>query len=298
MAWIELHQTIWTHKKTALLASRLRIKRTYAAAHMAHLWCWALDNATDGLLNVPNEIIAFAADWDENPDEFVEAMQYSGFLVSDDEGYRLHDWDDYAGKLIEQRRKNRERKQKSRARAKASESNSGHAEVTGTSHDGHRATVPNRTVPNHKDIKEEDKILAESGFVNTQEQKKSSFDPKLGELVRQFESDGFGTLNSTIAEQLGAMYQEFGFEWVSNAMKEAVLSGKRTLRFVNGILQNWRREGGMHLTSVKGIQGVKHGGRNSKRTDPSDDAELEAIEQAWLERSKMHLVRSEVGAAH
>lgn len=105
MAWIELHQSVWTNKKTVWMASLLNIKSTYAAAHMAKFWTWALDNAPDGEISgIPNQVIAIASDWDEDPDLFVESLITVGWLVRSDNQLFIHDWHDYAGRLMEQRK--------------------------------------------------------------------------------------------------------------------------------------------------------------------------------------------------
>lgn len=108
MAWIELHQTVWAHHKTMSLGCLLDIRETYAAAHMIRLWTWALDNAADGNLSeMHDRIIARAADWEGDPAVFVAAISEAGYLNPD---RTLHDWADYAGRLIERRRQDAERK--------------------------------------------------------------------------------------------------------------------------------------------------------------------------------------------
>lgn len=104
MAWIELHQAIWTHKKTLILAAELDLEEIYAAAHMAKLWTWAIDNAQDGNLSgLPARVIAYGAGWQKDPDVFVRALINAKWLDETDSGLFIHDWYDYAGKLIERR---------------------------------------------------------------------------------------------------------------------------------------------------------------------------------------------------
>jgi hypothetical protein len=122
MAWIMLEQTLWTHRKTFDLADRLDLDETYAAAHVARLWCWALDNALidwDGrrglLTGMAARAIAGGAGWKGDARGFVAAMIAAGFIDQDGDDLVLHDWWDYAGRLLEERRKDRERKKKSDA---------------------------------------------------------------------------------------------------------------------------------------------------------------------------------------
>ena len=136
MAWIELHQTLPTNKKTVRLKNLLRIKTPQAVGHLCILWLWALDNAPDGDLSgfSTDEIAEFACWSGKNPDGFVNALIQAGFIDSD---MRLHDWYDYAGKLVDKRKQNAERMRKARA-----------TNVQRTDDERAGATVPYPTVPN------------------------------------------------------------------------------------------------------------------------------------------------------
>jgi hypothetical protein len=108
-------------------------------AKLENLWLWALEYRENGVLDrlTPAEI-ALASNWHGDPDVWVESLLKSGWLdtVKDEAGVAqlyLHDWHDYAGRLIEKRKQNRERMRNARA-----------------SHGGRTcgATKPNQTVPN------------------------------------------------------------------------------------------------------------------------------------------------------
>lgn len=107
MAWIELHQTLPTNRKTMKLKRALRITTAQAVGHVCMLWLWALDNAVDGdLSELSADEIAEVAGWDEeSADKFLEALLSSGFLDGD---MRIHDWGEFSGRLIEQRSIQRE----------------------------------------------------------------------------------------------------------------------------------------------------------------------------------------------
>ena len=117
MAWIELHQSVWTHRKTLALADALGIQDTYAAAHMAQFWCWAMDNARNGDVTVMSQrIISKAAGWLGDADVFCQAVIASGFLDKTTDGLFIHNWDDYSGKLMQARENNKERQRRYRER--------------------------------------------------------------------------------------------------------------------------------------------------------------------------------------
>jgi len=124
VAWIELHQTLPSHRKIKKLKRLLKIKTPQAVGHVVMLWLWSIDNAPDGdLSQVDAEDIAEACEWPKDAEDFVAALKEVA-LIDDD--MRLHDWDEYAGRLIEQRddkrKKDRDRQARHRAK-KAAEAN-------------------------------------------------------------------------------------------------------------------------------------------------------------------------------
>lgn len=113
MAWIESHQSLQRHKKAMKFARLLSVDRAKAIGHLHFLWWWALDQAQDGdLTNIESFEIAEAAEWPGDENLFFDALVESGFVDFTDDKKSLHDWYDYAGKLIERRAADRERKPK------------------------------------------------------------------------------------------------------------------------------------------------------------------------------------------
>lgn len=127
MAWIESHQGLARHPKTLKLARKLNVHVAQAIGHLHMFWWWALDYAQDGdLSHCDPEDIAIAADWPEDADFFVESMVEVGFIDRDNDGLLIiHDWYDYAGKLIERRAADAARKKRSRAKKDAQETSEG-----------------------------------------------------------------------------------------------------------------------------------------------------------------------------
>ncbi|WDL96385.1 DnaD domain protein [Alicyclobacillus sp. ALC3] len=79
----------------------------------------------------------------------------------------------------------------------------------------------------------------------------SEIDLGLAQVARAFEAEGFGTLSQSVKDQLVSFVSEFGAQWTLMALKEAVLQGKRRLKYVSGVLQNWRAEGGPRLADER-----------------------------------------------
>ena len=162
MAWIELHQTLPTNKKTLRLKKILKIKTPQAIGHLCLLWLWALDNAEDGDLSIfSDDEVSEVSGWTGKPETFVAALIEAGFL---DEDRHIHHWEEYAGALIDKREVTREQnkiRQQAR-RDKIKNSHDRHASVTrdgsvtneNVTRDNSVShapipylTVPNRTVP-------------------------------------------------------------------------------------------------------------------------------------------------------
>lgn len=148
MAWIELHQGLFRHVKTAAAADALRKPRYLIVGHLAALWCWALDAKPDGGPLSARDV-KLGADWGGNADVFAQALLDAGFLDGDFDGFWLHDWNDYAGRLLNQRRVNAERMRTARA-----------THVQRTTAARAPATVPNPTVPNRTKEKEGERSRA------------------------------------------------------------------------------------------------------------------------------------------
>jgi hypothetical protein len=139
MAWIESHQSLLTHRKTIKLARLLDCSKFTVIGHLHALWWWALDNAPSGdLSSIDAADIAECAGWTGDALAFVDALADSGFLDRDGEELYVHDWDDYAGKLIEQRRASADRVREWRDAQKSE---------TRTQRVRNDVTVPNSTGP-------------------------------------------------------------------------------------------------------------------------------------------------------
>lgn len=137
-AWIKVYHDLSDHPKTYALADALKVEQFAAVGIVVCLWTWAVIHAPDGdLSRFPDAAIARACHWNKPAAGLAKALQESGFL----DGRRIHDWDEYAGDLMdaieihkEKTRKRveayRERKRTAEA-LRAEESNvTGNADVT------------------------------------------------------------------------------------------------------------------------------------------------------------------------
>lgn len=149
MAWIESHQELWRHPKTKKLARLLGVSVPTAIGHLHGLWYWALDFAQDGsLAKYEPEEIADAVLWDGKASDLMTALIAAGYIDQNGDVLSLHDWYDYAGKLLDRRAADRERKRKASGNRQTSEGvpTEIHRKADGNLTDSMR-TVPNSTVP-------------------------------------------------------------------------------------------------------------------------------------------------------
>lgn len=107
MAWIESHDTLEDHPKTRKLARTLEISIPTAIGHLHCLWWWAMKYAQTGdLTKFEAGDVADAARWEGDAQAFLQALLNAGFIDPD---MQIHDWYEYAGRLIEKRKANAER---------------------------------------------------------------------------------------------------------------------------------------------------------------------------------------------
>jgi len=115
MAWLHSHQALRDHPKKDRLAELLfngsvpNDVSDLAAVGLLHcLWWWALDYAQDGdLAKFSDRQIAKGCGWIGDATLLVQALIDAGFV--DRKPRRIHDWDEYAGKLLEHRERERTR---------------------------------------------------------------------------------------------------------------------------------------------------------------------------------------------
>ncbi len=133
MAWIEVHQELLHHPKNLALAAALHVPEYASAGILVGVWTWALQYADDGVIAADREaVVARYIGWRKSGAELFDAMRRCGWS----DGESLHDWMDYAGRLVRRRALNAERMRAARA-----------SDVQRTSTARAIATVPDLTVP-------------------------------------------------------------------------------------------------------------------------------------------------------
>ena len=114
--WFEAHDSLPHHPKTLKLARLMDFNNLEAVGLLWMLFDWGLVAARkDG--NLPGmepQDIAMALGFPpKKADKLVEALVGAGYLDHTEDGYAIHDWYDYAGKLMDKRESDRKRKAES-----------------------------------------------------------------------------------------------------------------------------------------------------------------------------------------
>ena len=121
MSWIQVHQTLKDHRKLFDAADELEISPPHMMGLLISFWLWALDNAPTGKLDgITHRMIARAAQYEGDAEKLAAALIRAGWLDENEDGeLEIHDWYEYAGKLIDQRKAEKERSQRRRDAAAA-----------------------------------------------------------------------------------------------------------------------------------------------------------------------------------
>ena len=106
MAFIQVQQSLVSHRKTLRLARLMGVDRHAAMGRLVALWLWCLDNAPDGVLSddVDDKMLADVMGWTEEmgePFDLVEALHTAGFIAFAEAGerWRLVGWDDLIARV-------------------------------------------------------------------------------------------------------------------------------------------------------------------------------------------------------
>lgn len=112
LRWFKVSADLMRHKKSQALARRLDDERAWA--YVVQMWAWFCEQAGNGEQTGPDAAyqIARGAGWKGDVDEFCRHMVAAGFLDAVSEGFRVHDWKEWAGAHVEYQRKDAARKRR------------------------------------------------------------------------------------------------------------------------------------------------------------------------------------------
>lgn len=246
MAWIELHQTLPTHRKIMKLRRILKIKTPQAVGHVAMLWLWSIDNAPDGdLSKVDVEDIAEACEWSRNAATFVDAMKEAGLIDAD---MKLHDWDEYTGGLMEKRedRRKKDRERQARYRAKkaaqrAAQKGHGTPPAPPSPPDPPEPPEPPQG-PEEAQEEPISKAMQAAAAVGRPDMT-PGVDPGLGKVMDFYLNRINATPSATSIEELGTFVGDIEPDVVIKAMEYALDEHKTSWSYIKATLQAYKRRG-------------------------------------------------------
>ncbi|WP_129600587.1 Lin1244/Lin1753 domain-containing protein [Anaerophilus nitritogenes] len=91
---------------------------------------------------------------------------------------------------------------------------------------------------------------------------------EIQEVYHTYQDAGYGTINQMTKEMIVHLVETYGSVWVMEALKIGLKNNKRKLTYVEGILQNWKRNGGMNIGKDTG---------DDQQKSRSPDGETERI---------------------
>ena len=293
MAWIESNQEVGRHPKTKKLARLLEVSVVSAVGHLHYLWWWALDFTQDGYIGKYDEFeIAEACMWEGEHQLFIDALLQAGFVDKTESGLLIHDWFDYAGRLIIQKdikkEKNNERVKRFREKSKKT----CNADVMLCN----APTVPNPTEPKLNIIDDviprESELDSESTETETKTKTQSQpVDLKLVAKRLPCNSRPLGTQAVDWAEKnWGRMIPKGDADSILSWCDEFSVSGSkepdavvieglkccldadvRNVKYLRAVLTDWRESGVLSVAQVKARQAEHINQRKSRRNkDPGD----------------------------
>lgn len=257
MTWIESHQSLGDHPKTARAAEALKISHPQVVGHLHYLWWWALEYAPDGnLKGYTAAQIAVAARWPKPqtspPHPFIEALVncgrtgQAGFLERDADGFlKIHDWDEFAGKLIDRRARNRQRMKGTRATHEP-DTNSARAEHVQRTDDARvqLPTVPNLpNLPNPTGASEPSaapRLLDASGSSSETD----GIDPAFAKVIQGLAKFKIEARGTQVERLIACLDDGAKPEWFERAAKIAAAKPTTSVGYVVTIIENWIASGG------------------------------------------------------
>ena len=305
MAWIESNQELARHPKAIKAARVLGVSVPAVVGHLHFLWWWCLEYAQDGdLSRFDASDIADAAGWEGDAAEFVTALincgpgDSIGFIEQTDLGLAIHDWMNYAGRLIEKRQANTKRMQNARAKHVRSADEICATHVQGLPYTTvPNPTVPNLTIPNLNII---DDVIPREGELDSETSETEPVNLKL--VVKTFPGDSIPMGTQAIdwaqknwgrmipkgdADSILAWCDEFSTSGsedpdavVIEGLKYCLDADVRNVNYLRAVLTDWRESGILSVGQIKAREAEHINQRKRRRNkDPGDKPQSVKTEQ-------------------
>jgi hypothetical protein len=221
---MELHQEFRDHPKVQRLAGSLGVTRAEARGYIVGLWLWAVQYAPDGDLSKFSEAeIADACDSMKEGPVMVKALLDAGWLTRVDGTLCIYKWDEYGIRLL---RSMRERQKKSRM------SRDSHTPL------GVTVTVPPRGVSRPTDLTDLTDHTDQAEEEDTPPPPEKDLEtPALLERYLMVHWGEKGRVPWSVMSQFQVLGRKYGWNALGRAISEASRYDKRSLAYVEAILE-------------------------------------------------------------
>lgn len=248
--WLKVEETLCDHPKVIALSAALGLDKDAAAGKLLRLWTWALRHREDGFLKKEDaSTIAEVMRFSNKPARLLRALVQSGLIDAVKGGYMIHDWTDYAGSYVEKRAAAAERKQRERL--------SKRMESARKAEEGQcRDACVTVTRPDADADADADEILTTTTADCAPARESEAFCEQ-SEGLEKLEAAYAQNIRSPSAAErarLAKWATELPEETIAFAVEQAALSGLRSFRGVETILNRWKREGVYDLPSAMAAQ--------------------------------------------
>jgi hypothetical protein len=142
MAWIQLHQSAYTHRKTYRLAKAMGWDPCETVGRLAAMWCWAMDNAPGGIIPEEDSAALLYVMGKPTEERLLLAMIKAGYMEQVPGGYAICNWAEYGGRLEAARQADAQRKRTTRKAKGASSGQAADIQRTGGGQQGDGGKCP------------------------------------------------------------------------------------------------------------------------------------------------------------
>ncbi|MFT9495809.1 phage replisome organizer N-terminal domain-containing protein [Anaerosolibacter sp.] len=151
----------------------------------------------------------------------------------------------------------------------------GASENDNVSRDCHVTSHPSHAIELEEEREEEKEFSSSS----------SSEQPKtIEDIFEMYKSHGYGDLDEPTKAELVNHVNEYSIEWVMEAIKEGHRRNKKTLKYLGGILNNWKKEGKVKLIKDSDTKATKSDQRRQGKKNSFHN-----FEQRTMQYSKEEL---------
>ena len=238
LPWIQVYSNLADHPKIYALVDRMKLRRnSEAVGIVVSLWLWAAKNAPDGdLSGFPERAIADAVGYSSSyAGKLCQLLVETRWLdEKEGGGYQIHDWETYAGMLMDalerQMEKSRDRQKRYRMRKKQI-SAEGDTDDNVTRNVTRYATNVTRYAPTRPDLTKPEQINISHQSPSWSKSKLNSlFSPQLA-------------LSESAQEELLSLTDGMEEGLLLQSLEIARDNGKLNWGYVRGILRNWQKNG-------------------------------------------------------